>query len=156
MLAWFRRAADSGTMPTPTPAPIMRHMASKLESWMRSFRGLPSASTTCAKKVRSVLQAAAERRVVVVVLDGFTGTAAVLVAQALQPLVLQRCVFAHRSGECGHVLMLDHLGAQPLLDLGLHLGEGSCAALTWPLQSACAVLREMASFESAGVSMKGG
>ena len=100
-----------------------------------------------------VLQAARERRVIVV--DGFIATAAVLVAQALAPHVLQRCVFAHASGERGHAAMLVHLGAQPLLSLGLRLGEGSGAALAWPLlQSACAVLREMASFDSAGVSQK--
>jgi nicotinate-nucleotide--dimethylbenzimidazole phosphoribosyltransferase len=99
----------------------------------------------------AVMQAAHERRVVVV--DGFIASAVVLVAHALQPLVLQRCVFAHRSGERGHALMLAHLQAQPLLDLGLRLGEGSGAALAWPLlQSACAVLREMASFAQAGVS----
>ncbi len=98
-----------------------------------------------------VLQAAQERRVIVV--DGFIATAAVLIAQAMQPHVLQRCVFAHASGERGHAVMLVHLGAQPLLSLGLRLGEGSGAALAWPLlQSACAILREMASFESAGVS----
>jgi nicotinate-nucleotide--dimethylbenzimidazole phosphoribosyltransferase len=98
-----------------------------------------------------VLQAAQDRRVIVV--DGFIATAAVLVAQALAPHVLQRCVFAHASGERGHAAMLVHLGAQPLLSLGLRLGEGSGAALAWPLlQSACAILREMASFESAGVS----
>ena len=97
------------------------------------------------------LQAAQERRVVVV--DGFIATAAVLVAQALAPHVLQRCVFAHASGERGHAAMLAHLGVQPLLLLGLRLGEGSGAALAWPLLvSACALLREMASFESAGVS----
>ena len=102
----------------------------------------------------AVLQAAEERRVVVV--DGFITTAVVLVAHALQPLVLQRCVFAHRSGERGHSLMLHHLGAQPLLDVGLRLGEGSGAALAWPLlQSACLVLAEMASFASAGVSESG-
>ncbi len=106
-----------------------------------------------------VLQAAAERRVIVV--DGFIATAAVLVAQRLAPHVTQRCVFAHRSGECGHGLMLRYLGPSPdqparaLLDLGLRLGEGSGAALAWPLlQSACAILREMASFESAGVAQK--
>ena len=101
----------------------------------------------------AVMQAAEERRVVVV--DGFIASAVVLVAQTLQPLVLQRCVFAHRSGERGHALMLEQLKAKPLLDLGLRLGEGSGAALAWPLmQSACAILREMASFESAGVSQK--
>jgi len=106
-----------------------------------------------ATMVGAVLQAAHERRVVVV--DGFIATSAVLVAHALQPLVLQRCVFAHRSGERGHEFMLQHLGVQALLDLGLRLGEGSGGALAWPLlQSACAILREMASFESAGVSEK--
>lgn len=106
-----------------------------------------------ATMVGAVLQAAAERRVIVV--DGFIASSAVLVASALAPHVLQRCIFAHRSGERGHALMLAHLKAEPLLDLGLRLGEGSGAALAWPLlQSACAVLREMASFESAGVSQK--
>jgi len=106
-----------------------------------------------ATMVGAVLQAAQERRVVVV--DGFIASSAVLVAYALQPLVLQRCVFAHRSGERGHEFMLQHLGVQALLDLGLRLGEGSGAALAWPLlESACAILRDMASFESAGVSEK--
>ena len=106
-----------------------------------------------ATMVGAVLQAADERRIVVV--DGFIATSAVLVAHALQPLVLQRCVFAHRSGERGHQRMLAQLGAQPLLDLGLRLGEGSGAALAWPLlESACVILRDMASFASAGVSEK--
>jgi nicotinate-nucleotide--dimethylbenzimidazole phosphoribosyltransferase len=101
--------------------------------------------------VGAVLQAAAERRVIVV--DGFITTAAVLVAHALQPNVLAYCVFAHQSGERGHALMLAHLGVTPLLDLGLRLGEGSGAALAWPLVRAAATLmRDMASFESAGVS----
>lgn len=98
----------------------------------------------------AVLQAAAERRVIVV--DGFIASAAVLVASRLCPAVLQRCVFAHCSGERGHALMLAHLKVSPLLDLGLRLGEGSGAALAWPLLvSACAVVNEMASFDSAGV-----
>jgi nicotinate-nucleotide--dimethylbenzimidazole phosphoribosyltransferase len=101
----------------------------------------------------AVFQAAAERRVIVV--DGFITTAVILVAKALQPTVMQRCVFAHRSGERGHGLMLEQLNAKPLLDMGLRLGEGSGAALAWPLLvAACAVLRDMASFESAGVSEK--
>lgn len=101
--------------------------------------------------VGAVIEAALQRRVIVV--DGFIASSAVMVAAALEPNVLQRCVFAHRSGERGHALMLAHLRAEPLLDLGLRLGEGSGAALAWPLlQSACAILRDMASFESAGVS----
>lgn len=115
---------------------------------LAAFGGLEIATM-----VGAVLQAAQERRVIVV--DGFIASSAVLVAHALQPLVLQRCVFAHRSGERGHEFMLQHLGVQALLDLGLRLGEGSGAALAWPLlQSACNILRDMASFASAGVSEK--
>jgi nicotinate-nucleotide--dimethylbenzimidazole phosphoribosyltransferase len=99
----------------------------------------------------AVLQAAVERRVIVV--DGFIASSAVLVAQALAPRVLQRCVFAHQSDEHGHARLLAHLDVQPLLHMGLRLGEGSGAALAWPLlDSACRILREMASFDSAGVS----
>ncbi len=104
-----------------------------------------------ATMVGAVLQAAEERRLIVV--DGFITTAAVAVAAALQPPVLQRCVFAHGSAENGHARWLLLLGVRPLLDLGLRLGEGSGAALAWPLlKSAELVLAEMASFESAGVS----
>ncbi|WP_432725588.1 nicotinate-nucleotide--dimethylbenzimidazole phosphoribosyltransferase [Variovorax sp. W6] len=103
--------------------------------------------------VGAVLQAASERRVIVV--DGYIASAAVLVAQALQPHVSQRCVAAHRSAEPGHALLLERLGLDPLLQLDLRLGEGSGGALAWPLlESACRILREMASFESAGVSRK--
>jgi len=99
----------------------------------------------------AVLQAAALRRLIVV--DGFIVGAAVLVAAALAPAVLGYCVFAHRSNEAGHALLLDHLNATPLLDLGLRLGEGSGAALAWPLMdSAWRLLDRMASFDSAGVS----
>lgn len=104
-----------------------------------------------AAMVGAVLQAASERRVVLV--DGFIATSAVLVAHALCPNVLAYCVFAHQSGERGHRRMLDYLQVRPLLDLDLRLGEGSGAALAWPLLvSACAVLRDMASFDSASVS----
>ncbi|MFI0545949.1 MAG: nicotinate-nucleotide--dimethylbenzimidazole phosphoribosyltransferase [Brachymonas sp.] len=115
---------------------------------LAAFGGLEIATM-----VGSVLAAAAQNRVIVV--DGFITTSAVLVAAKLQPAVLGRCVFAHCSGERGHALMLEHLDAAPLLQLGLRLGEGSGAALAWPLLvSACAILREMASFESAGIAQK--
>ena len=104
-----------------------------------------------ATMVGAVLQAAHERRVVVV--DGFITTAAVAVAAALAPAVLQRCVFAHGSAEAGHGRWLQALGVQPLLNLGLRLGEGSGAALAWPLLvTALKLLDEMASFASAGVA----
>ncbi|MCY4744441.1 nicotinate-nucleotide--dimethylbenzimidazole phosphoribosyltransferase [Pelomonas sp. UHG3] len=102
----------------------------------------------------SVIAAAAQRRVVLV--DGFITTAAVAVAEALRPGVLAACVFAHRSAEGPHVRWLQRLGVQALLDLDLRLGEGSGAALAWPLlPAACALLADMASFDSAGVSNKG-
>ncbi len=101
----------------------------------------------------SVIAAAAQRRVVLV--DGFITTAAVAVAEALCPGVLSACVFAHLSAEGPHARWLQHLGVQALLDLDLRLGEGSGAALAWPLlTAACALLADMASFDSAGVSNK--
>lgn len=104
-----------------------------------------------ATMVGAVLEAARARRVIVV--DGFITTAAVALAAALAPHVLQRCVFAHSSAENGHARWLQHLGVDPLLNLDLRLGEGSGAALAWPLlRSAELLMTEMASFDSAGVS----
>ena len=103
--------------------------------------------------VGAVLQAAEDRRVIV--LDGFISGAAVLVAHALRPHVLQRCIASHESAEHGHAAMLRHLGLEPLLRLRMRLGEGSGAAVAWPLlESACRILDEMASFDSAGVSQR--
>jgi nicotinate-nucleotide--dimethylbenzimidazole phosphoribosyltransferase len=104
-----------------------------------------------ATMVGAVLEAAAQRRVIVV--DGFISTAAVAMAAQFAPRVLGACVFSHCSAESGHALWLKRLHVTPLLDLGLRLGEGSGAALAWPLLvSAVRLLEEMASFESAGVS----
>ncbi len=98
------------------------------------------------------MQAAARRRMLLLI-DGFIVTAALLVAARLSPAILDYCVFAHRSDEAGHAVQLEHLGAEPLLQLGMRLGEGTGAALAYPLvASAAAFLDEMASFESAGVS----
>jgi len=98
--------------------------------------------------------AAAEAGMVLLI-DGFIVTSALLVAQKMAPEIRDYCVFSHCSDESGHRLQLDHLQAKPLLQLGLRLGEGTGAALAWPLlQSACVFLRDMASFESAGVSEK--
>lgn len=101
--------------------------------------------------VGASLQAARERRLIVV--DGFIVTSAILVASRLAPTLLQACVFAHCSDEAGHARLLELLGACPLLRLGLRLGEGSGAALAWPIvDSAVRLLGGMATFESAGVS----
>lgn len=98
--------------------------------------------------------AAAEARMTILV-DGFIVTSALLVAHALDPAVLDYCVFAHASDETGHRRMLEHFHAAPLLQLGLRLGEGTGAALALPLlRAAVAFINEMASFESAGVSDK--
>ncbi|ENO84493.1 nicotinate-nucleotide--dimethylbenzimidazole phosphoribosyltransferase [Thauera linaloolentis] len=95
---------------------------------------------------------AAERRMLLVI-DGFIVTSALLAAHAINPNVLPYCVFAHRSLEPGHRVQLGYLMAEPLVELDLRLGEGTGAALAWPLiQAAANFLNDMASFESAGVS----
>lgn len=99
------------------------------------------------------LQAAEQKMVIVV--DGFIASAALLLARLIHPAILRYCLFAHTSGEQGHEKMLQHLQAKTLLHLGMRLGEGTGAALAIPLvQSAVNFLQEMASFESAGVSNK--
>jgi nicotinate-nucleotide--dimethylbenzimidazole phosphoribosyltransferase len=99
----------------------------------------------------AMLAAAAARRLVLV--DGFIATAAAAAALALEPECRAALVFCHVSAEAGHPGLLAALGARPLVDLDLRLGEGTGALLAWPLvRSAAAMLREMASFDSAGVS----
>ncbi len=89
----------------------------------------------------------------IVIIDGFIVTSALLVAQAIKPNILDYCVFAHNSNEQGHTKMLEFLEVNPLLSLGLRLGEGTGAALAIPLLKASVdFLNDMASFESAGVS----
>jgi nicotinate-nucleotide--dimethylbenzimidazole phosphoribosyltransferase len=100
-----------------------------------------------------ILGAAAHR--VPVVLDGVIAGAAALVAAALAPAVLDACVAGHRSAEPGHTVALVSLGLTPLVDLELRLGEGTGAVLALPLvQSAVAALREMSTFDAAGVTEK--
>jgi nicotinate-nucleotide--dimethylbenzimidazole phosphoribosyltransferase len=97
-----------------------------------------------------VARRAAEQRQVVLV-DGFISAAAVLASGARENLIA-----AHRSSEPGHMLILEALGLEPLLDLGLRLGEGSGAALALPLlQASIAILNEMATFGDAGVTDAG-
>ena len=92
-------------------------------------------------------------RRVPVLLDGFVTGAAALVASAIAPDAAGSLVAATRSPEPGHSLVLERLGLEPLLDLGIRLGEGAGAALALPLvRAAVAILTDMATFESAGVS----
>lgn len=95
---------------------------------------------------------AASRRLPVVV-DGFICGAAFLAAWKLCPRLLDFVIFAHRSAEPGHTLLLDSLGRKPLLDLELRLGEGTGAAMAIALlRSAVYLYREMATFSQASVS----
>ena len=89
----------------------------------------------------------------VVIVDGFIVTSAALVACQIRPAVRDNLLFAHRSAEIGHALALDTLNAEPLLQLGMRLGEGSAAAMAIPLvRGAAAIMSDMASFAEAGVS----
>lgn len=97
---------------------------------------------------------AAARRLVVVT-DGFIATAGAALAVRLRPAAGGYLVAGHRSSEPGHAALLAALGARPLLDLELRLGEGTGAAAAFPLiAAAVAALREMATFESAGVATR--
>jgi nicotinate-nucleotide--dimethylbenzimidazole phosphoribosyltransferase len=102
-----------------------------------------------------VLLGAAARRVPVV-LDGFITGAAALAAAGLCPAVLDYLIASHRSAEPGHAFILGHLGLRPLLDLDMRLGEGTGAVLALSLvEASLRILREMATFETAGVTDAG-
>ena len=102
----------------------------------------------------SAIRSAANRNRLVIV-DGFIATAAAIAAIYIDASITNALVFAHRSGERGHDAMLDALNVTPLLDLDMRLGEGTGALLAWPIiKAAAAILNEMATFDSAGVSGK--
>ncbi|MEL6196480.1 MAG: nicotinate-nucleotide--dimethylbenzimidazole phosphoribosyltransferase [Pseudomonadota bacterium] len=122
------------------PGPLAPHDA------LAAFGGLEIAALSGA-----MIAGAAGRAAVLV--DGFIATAAALVALSARPEIRPALLFAHRSAEPGHAAMLAHLGAAPLLDLGLRLGEGTGALVALPLVDAAArLLGEMASFEEAGIA----
>ncbi|QTD37845.1 nicotinate-nucleotide--dimethylbenzimidazole phosphoribosyltransferase [Polaribacter batillariae] len=99
----------------------------------------------------AILEAATLKMTILV--DGFIVTSSLLAANAIDKNVLDYCVFCHTSGEQGHKKMLDFLNAKPLLNLGLRLGEGTGAAVAFPMvSSAINFLNEMATFKSANVS----
>ena len=88
-----------------------------------------------------------------VIVDGFIATVAALCARELESGSEDAFIYAHRSAERGHQVVLDALDGEPLLDLGMRLGEGTGALLAWPLvRAAATMMREMASFGDAGVS----
>jgi len=85
--------------------------------------------------------------------DGVIATSALLAAARVDPNVLDYVIFCHKSAEAGHVVQLHALKADPLLDIGMRLGEGTGAMVAYPLlNAAMAFMNEMASFDSAGVS----
>lgn len=89
----------------------------------------------------------------VVMVDGFIATAAALVAYKHQPSARDYWLFSHASAEPAHQLMINELEAKPILNLDLCLGEGTGAALAYPLvKCAVAMLNEMATFDSAGIA----
>ena len=103
----------------------------------------------------AMIEGASARRVVIV--DGFIASVAALLAVRLAPESRAAMVFAHRSHEAGHRAVLAALGADPLLELDMRLGEGTGALLAWPLlRAAAAMMTDMASFDQAGVSNREG
>ena len=89
-----------------------------------------------------------------VIVDGFIVSTAAYVATLIEPGCREYMIFAHRSQESGHKILLDLLQAKPLLDLSLRLGEGTGAALAVPLVRAAAdFYNNMASFADAGVTV---
>jgi nicotinate-nucleotide--dimethylbenzimidazole phosphoribosyltransferase len=110
-----------------------RSAATEPRGVLREFGGLEIAMMAGA-----AIGGAAARRVVLV--DGFISSTALLVAARLQPAVLDYAVFAHRSAEKGHAMLLAGLGAEPIFDLGLRLGEGTGAVLAVPVLRAAARL----------------
>lgn len=117
-----------------------------VESVMAWFGGYEMVAT-----VGAMLRAA--ERGMVILIDGFIMTACLLAASKLQPEVLHYAVYGHCGDESGHRLLLDHLGARPLLSLGLRLGEGTGALCAYPiLDSAVRMLNEMGTFEQVEVT----
>src|SRR5258707_571702 len=100
------------------------------------------------------LVAGAGRRMLIRV-DGFTVTVGAGLAASIDGNVLGYCVFGHCSAEQAHRALLTYLEVQPLLDLGMRLGEGSGAAVALSLvRAALGLFTDMATFEGAGVSEK--
>ena len=90
---------------------------------------------------------AAEARVPMVV-DGFIASVAALAAIRLEPACADYCIFAHRSAEKGHAILLEALGVEPLLSLDLRLGEGTGALLAIPIiRAAAGLIGEVASLD---------
>lgn len=125
---------------------FQKHKPTSANEALATFGGFEIAMITGA-----ILKAAELKMTILI--DGFIVTAALLAANAMYENVLDYCVFAHTSNEQGHQKMLDFLEKKPLIDLEMRLGEGTGAAVAYPLvTSAIAFLNNMASFEEASVN----
>ncbi|PIE42785.1 MAG: nicotinate-nucleotide--dimethylbenzimidazole phosphoribosyltransferase [Gammaproteobacteria bacterium] len=125
----------------------VKELASKPLEVMASFAGFE-----IVQMVGAMLATALHQKVILV--DGYIATAAAMLAIRINKHCKDYMVFCHESGEHGHQLMLQELEVEPLLQLGLRLGEGTGAALAVPLlRAAAGFYNEMASFESAGVTV---
>jgi nicotinate-nucleotide--dimethylbenzimidazole phosphoribosyltransferase len=138
----------------------LRHKVEVIEQSLRVNRPMASDAVDLVSKVGGLeiaglagLTLGAAARRMPVVIDGFISTAAAAVAVVLEPRVKNFLFASHRSTEPGHDALLQFVGLEPLLHLDMRLGEGTGAALAMPLLEASArLLKEMATFSSAGVS----
>jgi nicotinate-nucleotide--dimethylbenzimidazole phosphoribosyltransferase len=116
------------------------------EDYMRYFGGYEMVMA-----VGAMLKAAKLKMVILV--DGFIMTNCMLVASRLDRNVLDYAVFGHQGDEAGHKLLLEYLGAKPILNLGLRLGEGTGALCAYPvIESAVRMINEMNSFKKIQVT----
>ncbi|MDX8341078.1 nicotinate-nucleotide--dimethylbenzimidazole phosphoribosyltransferase [Draconibacterium sp. IB214405] len=147
------RGSGLGDQQVDRKTKILKEIAEKYtpatpEEILATFGGLEIAAMTGA-------YLEAKKQNMLILIDGFIATAAVLTAIQIEPSVKDNCIFCHSSDEKGHKLMLEHLGVKPLLQLGMRLGEGTGVAVAMPLiHSAVNFLNEMSSMEDAGVSNK--
>ncbi len=121
------------------------NIADTPEENLARFGGLEIATI-----VGGMLEAASRR--VLILVDGFITTSGFLVAHAINPLVRDYAVFSHNSNEQSHKIMLDFVKGKPILDLNLRLGEGTGAALAYPIvQASIEMINKMTSFSETKV-----
>lgn len=127
---------------------------SEVPDWMDLNHAIPYfAGYEMVMMAGAMLQTAALGKIIMV--DGFIATTVLACAYVMNPLIKEYAIFTHMSDEQGHGKLIEFLQSEPLLNLKLRLGEGTGCALAYPLlESACLFMREMASFEAAGVSKR--
>lgn len=138
---------------------IVNHKYNVLKNSMDNYRGDGSVEDIMqyfggyemVMTVGAMLKAAELKMVILI--DGFIMTSCLLLASKLNPEVLHYCIFGHQGDEAGHKLLLEYLGAKPILNLGLRLGEGTGALCAYPIvDSAVRMINEMSSFKDIEVT----